>query len=357
MRVPLCIVSLILAAPCSAQVTATYATFGTGCNGTGTGYGANHVLPAARANSFGGSDNVIPFGWYPVKYQQVFHGTELPTAFTMAGLSLRQDERASVAHSFTVDMEIQVGYTTKTPATMSTTFAANFDAGTPVVVVPRAQIVFPDQPSTGPTDPSDFFLTIPFNNTFDWGPSPGMNFLVQVTVFGNSNGGNPWGYAFDATSGTARLYGSPANASSGVLDSNYGLVMGLRELSHTAVPVLYSTNEPQIGDTCRIRLAQARAASPALSCLGFSNTAWNGIPLPFDLAPLGAPGCRVLISVTDARPVTTNAQGAASFTYSIPNDIYLLRLAFYNQFVVADPGANSLGLALTNGGVGVIGNQ
>ena len=117
-----------------AQVDATYEPYGTGCNGTGTGLGGRNVLPAAMATSFGGSDNSIPFTWSPVRYQQVFLGSDLPSAFTMAGLELRQNERGPVAHGVTVDLEIMVGYTTRTPTTMSTTFATNFDSGTPVVV-------------------------------------------------------------------------------------------------------------------------------------------------------------------------------------------------------------------------------
>lgn len=351
---------LLLAAtsfPVLAQVTATYSTFGAGCNGTGTGLAENHVVPAPMAGAFGGSDNSIPFTWSPVTYQQVFLGTDLPTAFTMAGLSLRQNERPPVAHGVTVDLEIQVGFTTRTPQTMSTTFASNYDSGTPVVVLPRAQVVFPDQP-TPPTVPSDFFFTIPWVNTFAWAPVAGRNFLIQVTVYGNSNGGSIWGYPLDATGGaTARLYGSGAGATTGSLERNYGLVMGLRALTHTAVPMLYTDSTPQIGDTFRVRLAQARPSSWAAILLGISDTNWAGMSLPMDLGFLGAPGCALLTSVEDVQRINTDARGTGSFSYALPNSIYLLGVRFYNQFLVADPGVNAFGFAVSNGGVGKIGNQ
>jgi hypothetical protein len=73
--------------------------------------------------------------------------------------------------------------------------------------------------------------------------------------------------------------------------------------------------------------------------------------------PLGAPHCFLLTSVEDVQPVTTNAQGAASFSYALPNNIYLLGERFYNQYLVADPTVNGLGIVLSNGGAGVIGNQ
>ena len=205
--------------------------------------------------------------------------------------------------------------------------------------------------------PADFFFTIPWPVHFDWVAAPGRNFLIQVTEFGNSNGNAIWGYPLDATSGTGRLYGTPASATTGTLEPNYGLVLGLRALTHTAVPHLFSTNTPMIGDTFRVRIEQARPLAPAVLCLGGSRTQWLGVPLPIDLAWLGAAGCSVLASVDVTSGVTIGAGGTASFTYSLPNTIYLLNGHFYNQFVVLDQAANGLGLAFSNAGAGVIGNQ
>lgn len=350
-------VYLLLPSLAVAQVTATYATFGAGCPGTGSGLGANHVVPATMANAFGGSDNSMPFTWSPMRYQQVFLGADLPTAFTMAGLSLRQNERGPIAHGVTVDLEIQVGYTTRSPQSLSTTFAANFDSGAAITVLPRGLVVFPDQ-GAYPTNPSEFFMTIGWPTHFAWSPAAGRNFLVQVTVFGNSAGNIVWGYPLDATGGsTARLYAYSPNATSGTLESNYGLVLGLRALTQTAVPLLYSTSTPQIGDTFRVRVAQARASSAALLCLGVSKSTWAGVALPLDLAWLGAPGCALLISIDHAQPVGLDATGYGSFSYMLPNNIYMLGQHIYNQALVADPAANLLGFALTNGGEGLIGNQ
>ncbi len=341
----------------AAQQTATYAPFGSGCSGTGTGLGARHVAPAAMANAYGGSDNSIPFTWSPVRYQQVFVGGELPVAFTMAGLALRQNERPPIAHGVTVDLEIQIGFTSRDPQTLSTTFATNFDSGTPVTVLPRSLFVFPDQPA-GPTSPDDFFVTIPWPTTFAWTPVAGRNLLIQVTIFGNSNNNGIWGYPLDAAGGpTARVYGSGSGATTGTKEVGYGLVMGFRALTNTAVPTLYSTSTPQIGDTFRVRISQARASSSALICLGVSDRSFGGAPLPMELGWLGAPGCRLLTSIEDLRAVAISAAGTGSFSYSIPNDIYLLGLRFYNQFLVADPTVNALGFVLSNGGVGTIGNR
>lgn len=347
-----------LAASAFAQFDASYSPYGAGCNGTGTGLGGNNVLPAPMATAFGGSDNSIPFTWSPVKYQQVFLGSDLPRAFTMAGISVRRDEGAIRAHNISVELEIQVGYTTRTPTSMSTTFAANFDSGAPVQVVPRGVVDFPDQPLTPPANPGDFYFTIPWPIHFAWTPVPGRNFLVQVTIHGNSFGNQIWGYPLDACGGdTARLFGAPASATTGRLEPHYGLVLGFRELTHTAVPVLSSPEKPQIDNDFPVHLTQARPSSFALLLFGISDTSWNGLPLPFDLRLIGAPGCSLLASGEDMQVVPTDAAGAGSFTYLIPNNIYLLRGRFYNQYLVRDPAANGLGFVVSNGGAGVIGNQ
>ena len=49
--------------------------------------------------------------------------------------------------------------------------------------------------------------------------------------------------------------------------------------------------------------------------------------------------------------------GNGSLNLSLPNNIYLLGVRFYNQYLVADPPANRLGFAFTNGGAGIIGNM
>jgi len=352
------LVVALAAAQAPAQVTASYVPFGAGCPGTGTGLGGGEVVPQSMAAAFGGSDNSIPFTWSPVKYQQVFLGSELPRTFTMSGHSVRQDERAGGSHGITVELEIHVGTTTRVPATMSTTFASNFDDGAPVNVLPRTFVDFPDQSPTPPADPSQFLFTIPWPVGFGWAPAPGRNLLLQATIFGNSFGSKPWAYALDAGGGqTARLYGSPATATSGALNVGYGLVLAFRETIHTAVPKLIGTETPQINDRFPLRIVEGRASSVALLFLGLSRTSWVGIPLPFSLGAAGAPGCSILASGEVIDIVALDAAGSGRFAYDIPNDIYILGSRFYNQFLIVDPPANQLGLVTTNAGAGVIGNQ
>ncbi|MEZ5965469.1 MAG: hypothetical protein R3F56_16670 [Planctomycetota bacterium] len=343
----------LLAASAAAQIDASYAPYGTGCAGTGIGLGATDILPAAAATRFG-SGNVIPFGWSSNKYQQVFLGSELPSPRTLAALALRFTNQPGITPTFVVDMEISVGYSTRWQGTLDTTFANNWDVAPPVNVLPRSQVTLPDVQQA--TSPTDFGVLIPWNNTFAWAPAAGQNLMVEITVYGNSVGGGVYGYPLDNVSGCYSVWGTPATATSGQIRT-FGPVMGLVEQTNTAVPRLYSTSTPQIGNTFRVRVAQCRPSTPALMLLGASSSRFNGLPLPFDLGILGAPGCPLLASAEVMQTMTINSSGAGSIQYSLPNTIYLLSQRFYNQALVVDPAANVLGLAVSNGGVGLVGNQ
>lgn len=340
----------------AAQVNATYTTFGAGCPGTGVGLAGRTLLPAAATSTWGGG-NAIPLGWTPNRYQQVFAGSELPSAFTMAGLSLRQPHSGATAQRFTVDVEITVGYTTRWGTALSSAFASNWDAGAPVTVLPRTLFELPDQVAPPPNF-TDVLVTIPWAVPFAWVPQPGRHLLVEITVYGNSWGSGIYGYPIDNLSGTYSLYGTPANAT--VANSGlrgFGLVMGFDAQTNTAVPHLYSDDTPQIGNTFRVRVNQCRPSTVALLLFGMSATSWNGLSLPFDLGAFGAPGCALLVENLIASALVTNGSGATNLQYSLPYDIYVLGQSFYNQAFVFDPTANAFGFVASNAGHGVFGNQ
>ncbi|MCA8975434.1 MAG: hypothetical protein KDC98_11990, partial [Planctomycetes bacterium] len=342
----------------TAQVNATYAPFGAGCPGTGIGLGATHIAPVI-ANSAWGSGNAIPFGWTPNHYMQAFLGSDVPSAMAIGALSLRQPHTGSIAHGFTVDIEIRVGYTTRWQTTLDATFANNWDAGAPLTVLPRSYFTFPDQSPTGAGSFTEMVATIPFQTAFPWTRQTGRNLLIEVFVYGNSAGSGIYGYPLDNVSGTMSLVGTPATAT--VANQSplrtFGMVMGLVEQTHTAVPVLYSNDTPQIGNQFRVRVAQAVPSSIALMEIGFSSSWYSGHALPLDLGAYGAAGCSLLVGPIDTRILFTNTSGATNLQYNIPNNIYALGLSFFNQALVADPSANALGIATSNGGHGVMGNQ
>lgn len=349
-------IALLATSAATSQVTATYSTFGAGCPGTGLGFGNRTLLPAAATTSWG-SGNAIPFGWTPNRYQQVFLGTQLPAAFTIGGLSLRQPHTGPTAPRFTIDVEIKVGYTTRWGTGLSTTFASNWDVAAPITVLPRTFFELPDQP-TPPPSQNDVLVTIPWSVPFAWAPQPGHNLLIDITVFGNSYGSQVYGYPIDNLGGTYSVYGTPATATvgNGGLRA-FGPVMGFDALVNTAVPHLYSDDTPQINNTFRVRVNQCKASTVALLLFGTSATQWNGIALPLDLAAFGAPGCSLLVENLIASALLTNSSGATDLQYTLPYNIYVLGQSFYNQAFVFDPTANAFGFVASNAGHGVFGNQ
>lgn len=337
---------------------ASYASFGSGCPGTGLGMGAGHASPVAYANTFMPSNNVAGFYGTSQRYQQVFVGTEFPTTMVLNAVALRWDNQNLLQiPGGLVDLEINVGYTTKTPATIGTTFAANFDSGAPVNVLPRQNVSFPDQNTPPATNPAEFQVLLPWNTTFTWVPQPGRNLLIEFVMRGSSLGSS-FTYVMDCgwSASTARVYGS-ATATTGSIDGfAYGYVMKFFEQTNTAVPILTGTDTPQFGNNVPCVLTQAAPNAIAIFITGLSNTSWSGAPLPLSFAPLGAPGCSLLASFDILDWTTTNAAGRGSIDFQTPMDFSMLGLHFYNQFAVLDPAANALGFAFTNGGAGVIGN-
>lgn len=92
-------------------------------------------------------------------------------------------------------------------------------------------------------------------------------------------------------------------------------------------------------------------SAPTFLLFGLSNTTSSGLPLPFDLGIAGAPGCTLLTSIDNILPLN-NVLGSAAWTIDLP---YLPGASFYLQAVPFEPTANALGVALSNGGHGLLG--
>jgi hypothetical protein len=119
------------------------------------------------------------------------------------------------------------------------------------------------------------------------------------------------------------------------------------------VPTLAASfgGAPHIGQTFQATVTNLPLQGLTVMFLGLSNTTYGTIPLPFGLAPLGAPGCSVL-SAGDDVGIVTNVLGTGFWQWTVPN---APGFAFYNQAFVFDGAANGLGITTSNGGHGVIG--
>ena len=88
--------------------------------------------------------------------------------------------------------------------------------------------------------------------------------------------------------------------------------------------------------------------------IGIDKKNWGPFTLPFDLAPAGAPGCRLYTGFVFSLGLP-NANGSGSLPLALPGDPVLLGAPLQNQVLVVDPPANTLGVTLSNAGEGQIG--
>jgi len=87
----------------------------------------------------------------------------------------------------------------------------------------------------------------------------------------------------------------------------------------------------------------------------YDMVAWHGMPLPLDLAVVGAPGCVNRTSADVTLFFGLDPQGAHTVVIALPNIPGLMGMPFYNQVVVMLPAANPLGMLVSNAGAGIIG--
>jgi hypothetical protein len=102
----------------------------------------------------------------------------------------------------------------------------------------------------------------------------------------------------------------------------------------------------QIGATIRYELSSARASTLAFLMLGVSTTTWNGVPLPLDLAVLGAPACFLRHDPLLFFNAATNGSGQAAVPIPWPNDVNLIGSRHFVSFGVVDP-SNTLGVVVS----------
>jgi hypothetical protein len=337
------------------SVTGTYTLFGVGCRGTGsTNTPSGQVVPAAFRTVMGNTANYYPLGKARSRYQQVFSNSELRNA-TMIGVSFRQDDRINGRAGGTIPLELLMGYTTKTPATLTNNFAGNFNSGTPVRLF-NGTLKLPTLTGKN-TDPKKFAVSIKFVRPFLYFQMRSRSLLIEMKNSSSTSTSYFLDAAFGRSATTSRLYALSTTATTGLLTRNYGLVMRFDNASPVgAVPQLTNTGVPEINRSFRVHLSQARKRSVGVLLFGLSNTNWGPVRLPLDLAFVGARGCKLYVSfdlVLGA--VATGLSGGGSLVLPTPNDRALVGKIFHNQWFVLDRPANSLGLVFTNAGTGKIG--
>ena len=116
-----------------------------------------------------------------------------------------------------------------------------------------------------------------------------------------------------------------------------------------AVPLLSGQGTPTLGSKFAAHLAQTPAKTATVFLLGDSRSRWGALPLPLELAFLGAPGCKALASGLLQIPLLVSTSGTAQAPFVIPNLRELAGDRLFMQALVLDPGANKFGLVVSNG--------
>jgi len=121
------------------------------------------------------------------------------------------------------------------------------------------------------------------------------------------------------------------------------------------VPQLGWFGMPLAGSSFDIHLDNAMPSSFAMLSFGTSNTNSGSTPLPYSLAPHGAPNCSVLGALLVTVLYPTDANGHGVVTVSLPNDPSLAGFDIYDQWFCFDATANPLGITVSNAGQATIG--
>lgn len=121
------------------------------------------------------------------------------------------------------------------------------------------------------------------------------------------------------------------------------------------VPVLASHRLPEVGSLARVVIdSPSTRRALALLAVGFSSSfnATLGVALPFDLAPIGFPGCSIQTSADAAIiPIVLHGQGQFQFHYRVPGNAKWCGAELAFQALVLGPNTTcrSAELLVSNG--------
>lgn len=137
-------------------------------------------------------------------------------------------------------------------------------------------------------------------------------------------------------------FDSLMNQVEAIRDDGWAELFGTGCAGSLGVPVLHTQTQPRMGTLFHTYVAvPPQPWVLALTVIGASRQAYEGLSLPFDLGTLGMPGCSLAVSF-DLLLLHT------SFGYSpallVPNHPALYHSEFYVQGVVVEPTANAMGL-------------
>lgn len=327
----------------------SFQTVGIGCQGSGENPSFGHIVPNAGIARFGNDYTRVPFADTPVRFQQVMdHSWLAPTPFLMKRMALRRDQGEANNPTTQVDADIWLGYSSFTASQMRPSFAANINLG-PMTLVRSGRIDFPGVVRKAESS-SLFDYVIALDTPFSVQTNNNRHLLIDVQQYGNSVGNQAWGVRFDAETwvGGGRVYQFTGN--SNIVYEPLSLILSLMEDGLTpSLPLLDPVGNPRPGQTFSYVVRGARPHAQAVLAHGLSRTDWLGVPLPIDLTPYQASGCRLFTDWYALQGIQIEASGLRRIDYPIPNLPSLSGTLFHSQLLILDPAANPAGIAVSGG--------
>lgn len=198
-----------------------------------------------------------------------------------------------------------------------------------------------------------------YRDTWEW---DGNNWQLRTSTVSTIPSAQYYAMAFDSQRSRVVLFGESSGSSEtweyGPTHPATATSFGSGCPGSAGTPVLgvAAGRLPWLGNTMTMQLTQLPASGLGLVVFGFSNSAWSGGQLPFNLSGHGMSGCNLLVS-PDYLVAFVIANGSASVSTQVPNTASLLNMVFFSQGFVGDPTAGPAGITVSNGATLRIGGR
>jgi hypothetical protein len=281
------------------------------------------AFPTENQSTPGGTyETQFPLGLGISRTQTVLgrDALAIPNGRQISSIRFRQAPGLS-STSRMLQLAVYMGGTTRTFATATGDFLANYESGTPrTLVYGPAVYTLPALTATGsPYGSAAIQLTTPYTYNAN------ENLVVEFVITANNNANQAFAYYIEAP-----YYLSPT--------SNFGAGC---LTSANQIPALNGTGG-YYGGSVAFALTQA----PANSTLYFHMNLVPSTPIAGD--PFGAPGCSLLVNPL-AAVLASAPSGSFYYNVPIPNSSAFYGISIYGQAIIFDLFANAMGFAASNG--------
>ncbi len=298
------------------------------------------TVPPKMDKVEGGSDHWMVGRYTFGRAQQIYSSSILPGhPLVVKGFKMRRDGvRSTPYEAHKINFEVYMSNNSKDPASgYGMYFAANRGPDFRKVMNKKA-VDWPALPIPS-TPPAPFSILFPLDKPFAY---KGKALLVEWVYTPYPTNPKKYYYWYaDAESYSATFKGRP------VKGTYVSLGKGCPSTFTNLAYLPYPGSRLQFTGYCQANMKKLLG----VSLLGTSDKKWGAITLPFDLTPLGGPGCKLYINVVAGMTAFTDPSsptGRIVFTWGcLPVDPTLSGQSFYEQEMVVDPSFNAIGLRVS----------